>query len=113
MQIEKKITPIERDKEKEMKKFQSQNLTFDYKIITRIKEAMVDVSSRCIEMALKESKQKKEEGKAAKLRRPISSMLWRVFQFAFTTYTFAGGQDDRADKLSTELACELQTYIID
>ncbi|XP_078178332.1 uncharacterized protein At4g04980-like [Carex rostrata] len=111
--IEKKITPIERDKEKELKNFQSQNLTFDYKIITRIKEEMVDVSSRCIEMALKESKQKKESGKAAKLRRAISSMLWRVFQFAFTIYTFAGGQDDRADKLSAELACELQTYIID
>jgi hypothetical protein len=79
--------------------------------MTRIKEEMVDVSSSCIEMALKESKQVKEAGKAVKLRRVFSTTLWRVFQFAFTVYIFAGGQDDRADRLSSELACELQTYI--
>lgn len=58
----KKVTTIERDREKEEKKFQSQNLAFDYNILTRIKEEMVDVSSSCIEMALKESnKQRKRE----------------------------------------------------
>lgn len=106
------MTSIERNEEGELKKFQSQNLTFDYNIIPRIKEEMVDVSSRCIEMALKDSKQKKEAGKASKLGSTISNTLWRVFQFAYSIYIFVGGQDDRADRLAAELACELETYII-
>ena len=35
-------------------------------------------------------------------------MLWRAFQFAFRVYNFAGGQDDRADKLTRELAHEIE-----
>ncbi|KAF2305140.1 hypothetical protein GH714_002024 [Hevea brasiliensis] len=33
-----------------------------------------------------------------------SKMLWSAFQFAFRVYSFAGGHDDRADKLTRELA---------
>lgn len=36
-------------------------------------------------------------------------LLWKAFQFAFRVYSFAGGQDDRADKLTRELAQEIQT----
>lgn len=37
------------------------------------------------------------------------SMLWKSFQFAFRIYTFAGGIDDRADKLTRELAQEIES----
>ena len=36
-------------------------------------------------------------------------MLWRAFQLAFKVYSFAGGQDDRADNLTKELALEIET----
>jgi hypothetical protein len=36
-------------------------------------------------------------------------LLWRAFQFAFRVYTFAGGHDDRADKLTRELAQEIES----
>ncbi|AES87888.2 hypothetical protein MTR_4g036480 [Medicago truncatula] len=36
-------------------------------------------------------------------------LLWRAFQFAFRVYTFAGGHDDRADKLIRELAKEIES----
>jgi hypothetical protein len=36
-------------------------------------------------------------------------MLWRAFQLAFRVYTFAGGHDDRADKLTRELAKEIES----
>lgn len=38
-----------------------------------------------------------------------SKLLWKAFQFAFRVYTFAGGQDDRADMLTRELAQEIET----
>lgn len=39
----------------------------------------------------------------------LSKMLWRAFQFAFRVYTFAGGLDDRADRLTRELAAEIES----
>lgn len=36
-------------------------------------------------------------------------MLWRAFQFVFRVYTFAGGQDERADRLTRELALEIES----
>jgi hypothetical protein len=38
-----------------------------------------------------------------------SKLLWRAFQFAFRVYNFAGGQDERADRLTAELAQEIET----
>lgn len=35
-------------------------------------------------------------------------ILWKSFQFAFRVYSFAGGQDDRADSLTREIAQQLQ-----
>ena len=39
-----------------------------------------------------------------------SKILWRAFQFAFRVYTFAGGHDDRADKLTREVAHEIESH---
>lgn len=52
-----------------------------------------------------------EENKSKPEGKKIVSakMLWRAFQFAFRVYTFAGGHDDRADKLTRELAQEIET----
>ncbi|XP_022893726.1 uncharacterized protein LOC111408156 [Olea europaea var. sylvestris] len=83
------------------------------KYFNKLKELMVDVSSCCTEVALKVSSdqnilltrakplEKKKNGSA--------EMLWKAFQFEFRVYTFAGGQDDRADKLTKELAHEIET----
>lgn len=40
-----------------------------------------------------------------------AKMLWRAFQFAFRVYTFAGGHDDRADRLTRELADEIKLIL--
>ncbi|AAB65493.1 hypothetical protein; 35160-37580 [Arabidopsis thaliana] len=37
--------------------------------------------------------------------------LWRAFHFAYRVYTFAGGHDDRADKLTRELAEEIEQIL--
>lgn len=37
-----------------------------------------------------------------------SKVLWRAFQLAFRVYTFAGGHDERADRLTRELAEEIE-----
>lgn len=42
-------------------------------------------------------------------RKECARLLWRAFQFAFRVYTFAGGHDDRADKLTRELATEIES----
>ncbi|XP_038988200.1 uncharacterized protein LOC103709903 isoform X2 [Phoenix dactylifera] len=104
--IKKEVDVIERTKDEESKRFQIHNIDFDFGVLLRIKESMVDLSSNCIEMALKESKEAKEE---AKSKSGLSKMLWRAFQLAFRVYNFAGGQDDRADRLTSELATEIET----
>ncbi|KAG5246921.1 NDR1/HIN1 protein [Salix suchowensis] len=78
------------------------------------KELMVDVSSSCMELALKERRQGKAAetaltGAKTEPRMAGAKMLWRAFQFAFRVYSFAGGQDDRADMLTRELAREIET----
>lgn len=44
---------IERVKDEESKTFSRHNIHFNFDIIVRIKEAIVDVSSSCMELALK------------------------------------------------------------
>ncbi|CAN1351224.1 hypothetical protein LINPERPRIM_LOCUS42466 [Linum perenne] len=61
---------------------------------------MVDVSSSCMELALKVPTPHEETNKC----RTSCMLLWRTFQFAYRVYSFAGGQDDRADGLTRELA---------
>lgn len=47
------LDALERTKDEEMKRFQAQKINFDFGILVRIKEVMVDVSSNCMELALK------------------------------------------------------------
>ncbi|KAF8093341.1 hypothetical protein N665_0384s0027 [Sinapis alba] len=107
------IDTLDRTKDEEAKKFQSHNIHFDFNILLQIKETMVDISSSCMELALKEKRDAKLVSPDANpsMKKTIGSakMLWRAFQFAFKVYTFAGGHDDRADSLTRELAHEIQT----
>ncbi|KAL2931954.1 hypothetical protein RDABS01_037364 [Bienertia sinuspersici] len=109
------LEALERTKDEESKKFQSHNIHFDFQILVKIKEAMVDVSSSCMELALKERREAKAAtndqnwSKAGGQKKVCAKMLWKAFQFAFKVYSFAGGQDDRADSLTRELAQEIET----
>lgn len=51
----------------------------------------------------------KNEFKTQGRTKGSAEMLWKACQFAFRVYTFAGGQDNRADKLTRELAHEIET----
>ncbi|PWA61136.1 hypothetical protein CTI12_AA377140 [Artemisia annua] len=53
--IKGELDTLDRTKDEEVKKFKSQNIHFDFGILIRIKELMVDVSSNCMEVALKGS----------------------------------------------------------
>uniref|UniRef100_M1C1E1 Phosphoinositide-binding clathrin adaptor, N-terminal n=2 Tax=Solanum tuberosum TaxID=4113 RepID=M1C1E1_SOLTU len=113
--IKGEMDTLERTKDDESKKFTSHKIHFDFGILVRIKELMVDVSSNCMELTLKErreAKQKENEGTTPKNdsnKKGSAKLLWKAFQFAFRVYTFAGGQDDRADMLTRELAQEIET----
>ncbi|XP_010475994.1 PREDICTED: uncharacterized protein At4g04980-like isoform X2 [Camelina sativa] len=117
--IRKEIEALERIKEEEEKKFKANNIYFDFSILGQVKELMVGISSGCIELALKEKReaniasQTTAESRWAKPNTKNKTSkwaktLWRAFQFAFRVYTFAGGHDDRADKLTKELGKEIE-----
>ncbi|XP_015055300.2 uncharacterized protein At4g04980-like [Solanum pennellii] len=107
--IKVEIDTLERTKDEEAKKFISHNIHFDFGVLIRVKELMIDVSSNCMELALKESREAKtKENRRGGSKNGSRKMLWKAFQFAFRVYSFAGGQDDRADKLTRELAQEIQ-----
>ena len=44
---------MERMKDVESKMFKANNIEFDYTILGRVREVMVDILSRCMELALK------------------------------------------------------------
>ncbi|KAF7840247.1 uncharacterized protein G2W53_002545 [Senna tora] len=105
------LDALERTKDEESKKFKSHNIEFDFHMLIRIKEAMVDVSSNCMELALKERREAgttKDSTSSASSSKVCTKMLWKAFQFAFRVYTFAGGHDERADRLTRELAQEIE-----
>ncbi|KAL5211761.1 hypothetical protein ABZP36_022608 [Zizania latifolia] len=109
--IKDEVDTIERSKDEEMKRFQSHNVHFDLGVLVRIKECMVDLSSSCVELALKESQDANSSVAAPKNPSTgVSRMLWRVFQLAFRVYSFAGGQDERADRLTSTLAREIEAH---
>ncbi|ONK65985.1 uncharacterized protein A4U43_C06F3000 [Asparagus officinalis] len=109
--IKEEVDATDRNKDEESKRFKSHNIELDFSVLLRIKESMVDVSSNCIEVALKESKEAREAAKEVKSKSGSpSKMLWRAFQLAFRVYNFAGGQDERADRLTSELATEIETH---
>ncbi|XP_051125795.1 uncharacterized protein At4g04980-like [Andrographis paniculata] len=105
------LDALERTKDEESKRFQAQKITFNFSILMKIKELMVDLSSNNMELALKEKREttQPKEVDHPKHDAAVINMLWKAFQFAFRVYTFAGGQDDRADKLTRELAREIET----
>ncbi|OIV94342.1 hypothetical protein TanjilG_21682 [Lupinus angustifolius] len=105
--IKTELDALERTKDEEAKKFKGHNIEFDFQILIKIKEAMVDVSSGCMELAIKEKRDDTDKDGGPK--KEYAKLLWRVFQFAFRVYTFAGGHDDRADNLTRELAQEIQS----
>ncbi|KAL2341927.1 hypothetical protein Fmac_009867 [Flemingia macrophylla] len=113
--IKTELDSLERTKDEESKKFKGQNIDFDFYILIKIKEAMVDVSSNCMELALKErrndaaTRDSSGSNISDAKRKEHAKLLWRAFQFAYRVYTFAGGHDDRADKLTRELAKEIES----
>ncbi|VFQ88553.1 unnamed protein product [Cuscuta campestris] len=105
------LEKIEQTKDEEEKKYASHKIRFDFSVLVRIKEYMVDVSSNCMELALKEwrdSNAMEKEAAGGGKKGSSGKMLWKAFQFAYRIYTFAGGLDDRADKLTKELAHEIE-----
>jgi len=52
---------MERTKDEESKKFKSHNIEFDFNILIKIKEAIVDVSSNCMELAIKVTQQQQSQ----------------------------------------------------
>ncbi|CAN8305558.1 unnamed protein product [Cochlearia groenlandica] len=116
--IRQEIETLDQIKVEEEKKFKSHKISFDFNILVQIKELMVDISSNCMELALKEKREAKAETHRVESEETKLSMkdktagwakvLWRAFQFAFRVYTFAGGHDERADKLTKELSDEIK-----
>ncbi|KAG7591252.1 hypothetical protein ISN45_Aa01g002990 [Arabidopsis thaliana x Arabidopsis arenosa] len=120
--IRKEIETLDQIKAEEEKKFKSNNIHFDFNILVQIKELMVDISSGCMELALKEKREAKiasqttaesrEAKPSTKNKTPgWAKTLWRAFHFAYRVYTFAGGHDDRADKLTRELGEEIELIL--
>ncbi|CAN1284223.1 Uncharacterized protein At4g04980 [Linum perenne] len=87
------LDAFERTKDEECKKFKGHNIEFDLQVLVQIKEAV----------------ERKEAAKnGTQPSKSCCKTLWRAFQFAFRVYTFAGGHDDRADKLTRELAQQIE-----
>ncbi|XVF84624.1 hypothetical protein PTKIN_Ptkin17bG0052200 [Pterospermum kingtungense] len=113
--VKEEIDAFERIKDEESWKFKSRGIDFDFNIFTTIKEQMVDISSGCMELALKEWRETKgammdkNNGSKSDVQTKANGikLLWKAFQLAFRVYSFAGGNDDRADKLAKELADEI------
>ncbi|KAG5387309.1 hypothetical protein IGI04_038779 [Brassica rapa subsp. trilocularis] len=116
------IETLDQIKAEDEKTFKRHNIPFDFSILTQIKESMVDISSGCIELALKEKREAKIASHTADSRKAKSSMiknktvgfaktLWKAFHFAYKVYIFAGGHDDRADKLTRELGSEIELVL--
>jgi len=114
VQVKNDVDMVERNREEETRRLQSHGVHFDFSVLVRIKEGMVDLSSACMELALKESQDARETTTttralwASSHGDGASRMLWRVFQLAFRVYSFAGGQDERADRLTSILAHEIE-----
>lgn len=53
IQIKGDVDALDRTKDEESKRFRGHGIQFDFGVLIRIKEAMVDVSSSCMELALK------------------------------------------------------------
>ena len=72
LKIKLELDAFERSKDEESKKFKSHNIDFEFHIVTKIRESMVNLSSNCMELALKVSP-------VMRLCHGQSNMYWRVF----------------------------------
>ncbi|KAL2931956.1 hypothetical protein RDABS01_037366 [Bienertia sinuspersici] len=99
--IKGELEALERTKDEEAKKFQSHKILFDFQILVKIKEAMERREAKA-------STNAQNWAKAGGQKKVCAKMLWKAFQFAFKVYSFAGGQDERADNLTRELAQEIE-----
>eukprot|EP00249_Psilotum_nudum_P001753 c14414_g1_i1 orf=1010-3172(+) len=112
------VEAIERTKDDDSKHFATQNVYFSFDVITHIKEATVDLSSALSSLVLKESRERKTPNtkgttvlsKDMKRMGPAFEMLWKAFDLSFRVYNFAGGHDENAHDLTTQLAKEMETY---
>eukprot|EP00249_Psilotum_nudum_P008774 c21500_g1_i2 orf=419-3229(+) len=116
-QMKVKIEAIDRTKDEDAKHFTTQNIHFSFDMVIRVKEAMVDLSSSLSALALKESNKTKAsadikgECKDMTYRLRVTfQILWKAFQLSFRVYVFAGGLDEQAEKLTFDLAKEMETY---
>ena len=55
LKIKLQLDAFERSKDEESRKFKSHNIDFEFHIVTKIRESMVNLSSNCMELALKVS----------------------------------------------------------
>ncbi|KAG4210065.1 hypothetical protein ERO13_A02G020901v2 [Gossypium hirsutum] len=87
--VKEELDAFERTKDEESRNFKSHGIDFDFNIFVTIKELMVDVSSNCMELVLKEWRETKGANDAEK--KANQNLLWRAFKLAFRVYSFAGG----------------------
>ncbi|KAH7283788.1 hypothetical protein KP509_34G023900 [Ceratopteris richardii] len=112
------VEAVERAKEDNNRRFSSHKIYFDFGILTSIKEAAVDLSSRCLSSALAESQTIRSNVKMGEqlCNRDMNKLmavfqvLYKAFLFAFKVHNFAGGHDDKAEHLSSQLALEMDLY---
>lgn len=113
------VEAIERTKDEDFQRFNRQKVHFSFEIMNSIKEAVVGLSSRCLASALKDSQRTKASmmiddeyicTKDMNKLRASFQMLYKAFQLAFRVHNFAGGHDDRAEQLSSDLALEMEAY---
>jgi len=104
------VEALEKSKKEDGEMLEKQNIKFDFNIFLKVREAFVDFSSRCMEFAIKERRDLKVVSSIqtpAKVARQ-TPMLWKVFQLIQKVYIFAGGLNERAEKLIQELAQEIE-----
>lgn len=115
------VEAIERTKDEDLKRFTSHKIQFSFETLHLIKEAVVRLSSRCLALALKESQRTKMSAtsgdeaaytstKDMKKQKVSFQTLYRTFQLAYRVHNFAGGHDEMAERLCSELGCEMETY---
>lgn len=113
------VEAIERTKDEDFQRFNSQKIRFDFESINCIKEATVRLSSQCLASTLKESHRTKTSvtigeaypcTKDMNKQRASFQMLYKAFQLAYRVHNFAGGHDERAEQLCSEVAMEMEAY---
>ncbi|KAI5074807.1 hypothetical protein GOP47_0011027 [Adiantum capillus-veneris] len=114
------VEAVERTKDEDLKRFNCQKIGFNFEILCSIKEAVVRLSSQCLALALKESERTQKRAlsvdeactsmKELNKQRLSFQLLYRTFQLAYRVHNFAGGHNEMAEQLCSDLAREMETY---